>query len=103
MKLSEIKAREQKATKGKWEWVCKDADSSYEIFSEGVGIVTMKYGLEEFQDADFIAHSRSDIPWLLRMVEEARKLIRELEGTPIEHNLAMRLAAWLSKVEEEEK
>jgi hypothetical protein len=72
--LKAIEERCEGATKGKWEITF--SNQSYEIAANGHGIVTAYFGIEDFRDADFIAHSREDIPELLRLVLEARAIIQ---------------------------
>ena len=65
--LAEIKAREQAATPGPWEYECF---GRYEDHDECV----LKTGTDECEisakeDAEFIAHARTDIPALVAEVE----------------------------------
>lgn len=81
MNLSEIKAREQKATKGPWmarigaaPCGCCDVIAAKKIkhLREEVDVCERVY---DTNDSEFIAHSRTDVPELVRAVEELRSAI----------------------------
>lgn len=88
--LAEIEARTLAATPGPWEHGCDDspADNSIEASSGGVvafvqpyaNIRTIiKYNAEfSHQDARFIAHSRTDIPFLIATIRSAWNEIESL-------------------------
>lgn len=89
-RLREIREREQKATKGPWEYdgcsVTNWHDDTFEMEwipngkgSDGFRAVNKNWKA----DADFIAHARTDIPWLLAqltaILEDNQRLAKELE------------------------
>ena len=74
-RLNEIEARANAATEGPWfpnryseDWeVCGELDDNGNpalVASEAVGV-----------DAEFIAHARTDVPWLLEQVERRDKAL----------------------------
>ncbi len=78
-RLEEIKERVKKATKGPWESSENLGDHSVQGPDGPVAAVTYAYAegpisLDEC-DAEFIAHARDDIPWLLEHLKEAREVI----------------------------
>lgn len=84
-RLAEIREREAKATKGPWLW---DGDvTSYDeendapwLVSEGEKqILTGGIKATSKADVDFIAHARTDIPFLLAQLEAARREVEKLE------------------------
>ena len=92
-RLQTIREREQKATKGPWLWDGSDteADEPY-IFTDRSHVAPKSvsvlfnadWGTNE--DADFIAHSREDLPFLLDLVaslqaerERLQKSVRHYE------------------------
>lgn len=73
--LAEIKAREQAAMPGPWEYECF---GRYEDHDECI----LKTGTDECEisakeDAEFIAHARTDIPVLIAEVERLTKFCDE--------------------------
>lgn len=91
--IAEITAREKAATPGPWRIDSKpDPPMSYvDIRREGVGwpIAHMAGRLridipEVTADAEFIAHAREDVPWLLKRIAqlelESGALTNELKG-----------------------
>jgi len=64
-RLEQIREREQKATKGPWD------HDGIAIRSEGKETFDWKIPSDSV-DADFIAHAREDIPWLLYQLATTR-------------------------------
>lgn len=88
-RVAEIMAREAKATPGPWnrdkEW--SRVDNKY------MQIVELRSGgIDGESNADFIAHARSDIPYLLSRLQQARAVIsaarktRRNEMNSVEHH-----------------
>lgn len=84
--LSEIREREQKATVGPWNrWPLRPTEM-VGVDATDCRVYMAKFNKEclkathnrQVRDADFIAHSRTDIPLLLDEVSELRKIAREL-------------------------
>lgn len=80
-RLSEIKAREQLATKGKW----MSIDGQFVIEPNGDGICqTFDCDGEDYlnheNNLEFIANCREDIPWLLGEIERLKKQLEVLVG-----------------------
>ena len=76
-RLAEISARASAATPGPWKW-----SPNYNLTGSDDMILIPTDGgmyLPEDRDAAFIAHARTDIPWLLAEVEHLRQVI-ELEA-----------------------
>jgi hypothetical protein len=68
-RLAAIREREQKATKGPWKAVfdsCAKCGGEWDVYEIPGGAHAKFYRTE---DAEFIAHTRSDIPWLLALVQ----------------------------------
>lgn len=80
--LEPIKAREQAATEGPWEkrpvGGGLDFDVSSTIRGDLVGDYRGQFNREE--DADFVAHARTDIPALIAEVERLRKMVSDIES-----------------------
>lgn len=90
-RLAEIAARVAKATEGPWGMV--DGDNT--VYSNpreaknGFGtnfdaqICEMVEDMDtddiSYEDAEFIAHARDDVPWLLDQLAKARELLRRLD------------------------
>jgi hypothetical protein len=89
-RIEEIKNRAEKTTVGPWgvntgHFVVascghsNDDDKDYEVCGNGY---LMRDGVGDSDaktDAEFIAHARTDIPYLLSKVEAAEKLAQEVE------------------------
>jgi hypothetical protein len=79
-RIDEIKAREAKATKGPW----NEYLNTVEIHNRK-GQSVRRFGIDfichdsSVEDMQFIAHSRSDIPYLLSEVEKLREGLRKLQ------------------------
>lgn len=81
-RIAEIRARERAATPGDWQHVDDDHGRhghNHSIWNEtvpgtcaGAYIVERVHGDNAEADAEFLAHARSDVPWLLRQIEVAR-------------------------------
>lgn len=82
-RLDEIREREKKATKGPWkadgkivrpisEEIKRRAPIAMTDCSHGIG----QAGVSDENNADFIAHSREDIPYLLERLEAAEEALR---------------------------
>ena len=88
-RLDKIEARANAATEGPWEWEGK----SDEMWPQGENslmatggaepeYVLMAWGYDAYgitaecdADAEFIAHARTDVPWLLEQVERRDKAL----------------------------
>lgn len=74
-RLDEIRERCEAATPGPWfsheshNWH-KDPPKEYFIITRGMREVVASW--VETSDAQFIAHAREDIPWLLAMLDEMK-------------------------------
>lgn len=81
--LAQVKAREEKATAGPW-----DYEPTY-VYSGKIHRVKLPFpegqshtfyscgdGKRANEDAEFIAHARTDIPRLVKMVEETRSMLK---------------------------
>ncbi|MEV5443521.1 hypothetical protein AB0N23_13430 [Streptomyces sp. NPDC052644] len=96
-RIAAIQARNAAATKGPW---CTD---SWEIYqgseylpgiSSWVGECCRSEDPEQaLADAEFIAHARDDVPWLLAEVERLRARVAELEAERHSTNEALSEAA----------
>jgi hypothetical protein len=75
MTVKEIEERENKATKGPW----RDGGDPFSVISPkaGISIINSECGIENYNDADFIIHSRGDIPYLLSLIREAKRIIKD--------------------------
>lgn len=65
-RLDEIKAREQAAFGGPWEALDADENGMHAVAVDGTVLVEVG----DFCDAEFIAHAREDVPWLVERVRE---------------------------------
>lgn len=89
--IESIKARLEKATKGEWVWTAKNMPIDIYTYESpgyyenkelrndsGEGIITCgEYEvMERVEDADFIAHAKSDIAFLLSEVERLRGALK---------------------------
>ena len=88
-RLNEIEARANAATEGPWEWEGESnepwpaGDNSLRSVSGAKDDLVLyawgydAYGIEAARDADaeFIAHARTDVPWLLEQVERRDKAL----------------------------
>ena len=80
--LEKVKARYEAATKGPWEWEYHEDEGEYRIELDHMVLD----GSEEdglpgaFDDREFIAHSREDMPWLVGIVERLEKMGSRLES-----------------------
>ena len=96
--INEIKERESKATKGPWTWdthidVCGNGAkkkiarlrSETEFYERRFNFDVKKviidqeswYVLPEEKDSEFIAHSREDIPYLLKKIEKIQTILEQ--------------------------
>lgn len=81
-RLSEIRARLEKATPGPWYWK-DDRDSSYLSDEKGMTILDDGSACGEYNqtidpkgpDADFIANARTDLEWAVQEIERLNKVI----------------------------
>jgi|GEM_PF-3101132 len=83
IKLEEIRERAEKATAGPWEFSIKDRKNSeprnlIEVNREEdkLNIIQDVWGRE---DAEFIAHARQDIPYLLEALQQAQEELNRSE------------------------
>lgn len=92
--LNEIKQRMENALPGPWEHIASDAVVFVPKKEEGTPgqIVVASPGWadeegitldEEHDTCEFIAHARTDVDHLLRIVEVQQKALEELQGTDI--------------------
>ena len=88
--IEEIKKRVEAATPGPWSW-CNDeeeihSDSMQESSGDPCHIVYNMGPIRKKDNAEFIAHARTDIPKLLALVEIYEKTLNECrlikEDTP---------------------
>lgn len=87
-RLDEIEARANAATEGPWEWE-GEAKAEWEIGANslvpsrrpddpvlyGYGYDASGIEVKTPADAEFIAHARTDVPWLLEQVERRDKAL----------------------------
>ena len=87
-RLDEIEARANAATEGPWEWE-GEAKAGWEIGANslvpsrrpddpvlyGYGYDASGIEVKTPADAEFIAHARTDVPWLLEQVERRDKAL----------------------------
>ena len=90
--IEAIRKRAEKATEGPWEWVACDELHETEMPELGNGKESiMSFGDREMyyptegtppntEDAEFIAHARTDIPKLLAEIDRLNELIDKAEG-----------------------
>lgn len=95
-RLREIEERVSKATPGPWRAVC-EATAEETACGRDVYSLTGPEWVEEGDysffgehDAQFIAHARDDVPWLLSLLREREEEIRRLR-TLLER---ARIGAW---------
>jgi hypothetical protein len=79
-RLNEIAGRVAGATKGEWEVLYGGNSKSYAVI-KGDGLVVTVDKRERFEDphddSQLIAHSKSDITWLLEEVRALREALRK--------------------------
>ena len=68
-RLADIKAREQAAFGGPWEALDADENGMHAVAVDGTVLVEVG----DFCDAEFIAHAREDVPWLVDQVESLER------------------------------
>ena len=87
-RLDEIEARANAATEGPWEWE-GEAKAEWELGANslvpsrrpddpvlyGYGYDASGIEVKTPADAEFIAHARTDVPWLLEQVERRDKAL----------------------------
>lgn len=89
MMIDEIRERAKKATKGPWvkdmyfsggpvNWFIKQPKADHRLIAECR--IKCHHSMDNHpkDDYDFIAHSRTDIPYLLALVDEAIPVIEQL-------------------------
>ncbi|KKL63833.1 hypothetical protein LCGC14_2171140 [marine sediment metagenome] len=91
--LDKIKERTQAATEGPWTVFFDEA--------LGYGIINPTWEVKyiPYADAEFIAHARTDIPWLVERLGEVEKAVRTyrlMANTPASRKLAAELDRILS-------
>ena len=87
--LEEVKARYEAATEGPWRGVenadyvppVKGLEKHRQFLLDGVSPgkqdhIASIYSFRTEEDSAFIAHSREDMPWLVKMVERQAKLLK---------------------------
>ena len=105
-RIAEIRARVEAAAKGPWkrtnsytletcmdcdaEPFCCDVECEHEIGTPYASLAIQLYGIEclAIQNAEFIAHAREDVPYLLNELAAAQERVAELKQVVTE------LAAW---------
>lgn len=97
MKLSEVEARCEKATKGPW-----SIENITKILM--LGQDSYAHHEDDIHNAFFIAHSRTDLPEAIRLLREAREMfsqaLEELSDPTENIQLIYKVKQWLSEVEE---
>ena len=81
-RLEEIEARAEKATKGPWEAQIPAMTGEWpKAKVRGLKIVGRLYGfaMVPTDDAEFVANSRQDIPWLCEQLREKAEKLAEYE------------------------
>jgi hypothetical protein len=79
--IAEIKQRERAATEGPWETKKERGDISvFPVFSGCSAEWQGWYSEPDIEDATFIAASRTDIPFLLSLVDRLQARVDELEA-----------------------
>jgi len=73
-RLAEIRERLEKATDGPWKAIDSDYETEWsvhgsEIIFDGNNVGDGYYASPSEDDAKFIAHSREDTPWLVKIVD----------------------------------
>lgn len=80
IKLDEIKSREAKASKGPWETRIAGIEGDNYVAGTGpwyrMSHLAFDANDQSHEDARFIAHSREDIPYLLKRLEAAEAALR---------------------------
>jgi hypothetical protein len=79
-RLAEIEARVEAATEGPWKQGNDAPRSSFGVWSGPLGLVcstdsSSSDAPQAQANASFLAHARSDIPWLLERVKELREAL----------------------------
>lgn len=81
-RLDAIRARERAATKGPWSEITTNSEERMYIWARGYWLATMHGAwFPMAPNAEFIAHARSDIPFLLDLaadLEAANARLREM-------------------------
>ncbi|WP_405531594.1 hypothetical protein OG592_27310 [Streptomyces avidinii] len=92
-RLAEIRSREKAATPGPWEAYSKYGEDFYAYLGgchlEGVGTLIFGNGEAAEADRDFVLEARTDVPWLVAELDEARTKLEIAERRVAE--LATRL------------
>ena len=82
-RLEEIKTRMEAATPGPWEQMRQDGIPTSFVLADGRFFLDTEPfsddGQDGVADADFIAHSRADVEWLVSEVEQARRVAENWE------------------------
>jgi hypothetical protein len=76
-RIDEIRAREKAATKGPWHIGAGGA--AHMVYAPIQGGLVCSVKRRDQPNAMFIAHSRSDIPYLLERLEAAERALREIQ------------------------
>jgi len=80
MSIEEIKSRCDKATEGPWYWEQEKRHGAVNfLYSKKLDVHIAVLDNAGFDTYDFIAHSRTDIPYLLERVEQLEKERDKLE------------------------
>lgn len=79
--IEQIELREQRATKGPWKTIFDSHLASVNESGNNYGICLCDGAVNQRKsDAEFIAHARSDIPWLLSQLDAALVRVARLEA-----------------------
>ena len=85
-RLDEIKKRAEAASPGPWDfrsglgWF--DVHAHPYLHNSGNVLISVHNGTpENKRDADFIAHAREDVPWLLAQLEAAQNVVEAARFT----------------------
>lgn len=125
-RLAEIQEREKAATEGPWDAHylsddCADIGAGMKHLEDGIvqatWVCSVESGIccgtplttEECANVKFIAHARSDIPWLLAKVEDLQTILKEFafldgitpDGIVDVEQFCVRLRALAAKAAEE--
>jgi len=79
IEIESIRQRTEATTVGKWEHFPIDGSLEYIVLGEDRGEMVAEVIYEKV-DAEFIAHSRQDIPNLLAHIAELEAEIKQLKG-----------------------
>ena len=104
-RLKEIRERERKATKGPWNdsgrYINGDGHVLFQHSDVGCTLPDERFE-EDGHNGDFVAHARTDIPWLLEQVESLQaELLEWKELQNQAHDAAVEAEAKVKRLTEE--